>query len=187
MLRAVSSMPLKRELVWATAASAALLLATKPASAEPFTKEQVQLALGVAYGVYLGEAAQEIPSPYGFGIGARAGYTLGLGIYFGGEANYFFGASRRFPEYGDVEGKLALEDEEEVHVMRLAVGFAELAVVEATRVVVEALDGEGATDERLLEAMLAEGETALLVLEGARPSGGEEDDGAQACSAALLR
>jgi len=75
---------------------------------EPFTRDQVQLAAAFAYGVYVGDASDVIPSPYGVGLGARAGYTLGPSIYAGAEANYFFGASRSFPEYGDVEGSLKI-------------------------------------------------------------------------------
>lgn len=79
-----------------------------PASAEPFTRERVQLAAALAYGVYAGEAADVIPSPYGVGLGARAGYTSWPRIYVGAEGNYFFGANRSFPEYGDVEGSLKI-------------------------------------------------------------------------------
>ena len=76
----------------------------------------------------------------------------------------------------DRDEPLESEDEEDFGVLRLAVGFAEVAVVEATRAVVEALDGELVTDERLLEAMLAEGESALLGLEGGRPRCKDEDE-----------
>lgn len=62
-----------------------------------------------------------------------------------------------------VEGDV--DDEDERRVLRVAVGFDELAIVEASRVLVEGLDGEVATDESLLEAMLAEGESALRGLE----------------------
>src|SRR5688572_17977910 len=75
------------------------LLCAASASAEPFTRDQVQLAAAFAYGVYVGEASDVIPSPYGVGVGARAGYTLGPGLYAGAEGNYFFGANRSFPEY----------------------------------------------------------------------------------------
>jgi len=78
------------------------------ALAEPFTQNQVEVAAAVAYGVYVGEAADVIPSPYGVGLGGRAGYTLSVPIYVGAEANYFFGQKRSFPEYGDVEGSLSI-------------------------------------------------------------------------------
>lgn len=78
------------------------------AQAEPFTQDDVEVAAAVAYGVYVGEAADVIPSPYGVGLGARAGYTLPLPIYAGAETNYFFGQKRSFPEYGDVEGSLSI-------------------------------------------------------------------------------
>ncbi len=81
------------------------------------------------------------------------------------------------------------DEDEEDHVLRIAVGFDELAVVEATRVLVEGLDGELVTDERLLEAMLAEGESALAALErgGARGEGDDETEEARLRGAALRR
>lgn len=84
-----------------------LLALSASALAEPFTEQSPQAAAGVAYGLYVGEAAGEIPSPYGLGLAARAGYTLG-GAYLGAELNYFLGASQRFAEYGDVEGSLSI-------------------------------------------------------------------------------
>jgi hypothetical protein len=78
------------------------------ARAQPFTKQSPQLSAGLAYGLYVGEAADQIPSPYGLGVAARAGYTLAFPLYAGAELNYFFGASQRFPEYGDVEGSLSI-------------------------------------------------------------------------------
>ncbi|HEU5075613.1 MAG TPA: outer membrane beta-barrel protein [Polyangiaceae bacterium] len=97
-----------RATVLVLACTGGTLLPASPASAEPFTRERTQLAAALAYGVYAGEAADVIPSPYGVGLGARAGYTLGPRIYAGAEVNYFFGASRSFPEYGDVEGSLKI-------------------------------------------------------------------------------
>lgn len=97
-----------RTTVLALACAGGNLLFTSTARAEPFTRDQVQLAAAFAYGVYVGEASDVIPSPYGVGVGARAGYTFGPGLYAGAEGNYFFGASRSFPEYGDVEGSLKI-------------------------------------------------------------------------------
>ena len=78
------------------------------ALAEPFTQNRVEAAAAFAYGVYVGDAADVIPSPYGVGIGGRTGYTLSPSIYAGAEANYFFGQERSFPEYGDVSGSLSI-------------------------------------------------------------------------------
>jgi hypothetical protein len=72
-----------------------------------------------------------------------------------------------------VEGDV--DDEDERRVLRVGVGFDELAIVEASRVLVEGLDGEVATDERLLEAMLAEAESALLGLEPRGASSAADD------------
>lgn len=76
--------------------------------AEPHTARRVQLALAVDYGLYTGESGEVIPSPYGLGLGLKVGHTLDPGVYLGAESNYFFGASRRFPQYGDVEGSLRI-------------------------------------------------------------------------------
>ena len=78
------------------------------APAEPFTERRVGLGVGLDYGLYLGDAAEDIPTPYGLGLGARAGYTFDPNVYLGTELNYFFGASQRFPQYGDVEGSLRI-------------------------------------------------------------------------------
>ncbi len=88
------------------------------ALAEPFTERRVGLGAGLDYrlylgglylgGLYLGDAAGEIPAPYGLGLGARAGYTFDPNLYLGAKLNYFFGTSRRFPQYGDVEGSLRI-------------------------------------------------------------------------------
>jgi hypothetical protein len=76
-------------------------------------------------------------------------------------------------EGGDGSAVVGTEEEEgeDERVLRIGVGFNELAIVEATRILVERLDGEFVTDERLLEAMLGEGESALLALEKRRPNG----------------
>jgi hypothetical protein len=78
------------------------------ALAEPFTERRVGLGVGLDYGLYLGDAAHDIPTPYGLGLGARAGYTFDPNVFLGAELNYFFGASQRFPQYGDVEGSLRI-------------------------------------------------------------------------------
>ena len=83
-------------------------LAVPSAHAANFTESKAQLAATLDYGLYLGGAQEEIPSPFGLGLGTRAGYTLAPQLYLGGEANYFFGASRQFPEYGDVQGSLRI-------------------------------------------------------------------------------
>src|SRR5690606_10553506 len=76
--------------------------------AASFTESKAAVAGTLGYGLYLGGAEEEIPSPFGLGLGAKAGYTLASNLHLGSEVNYFFGASRRFPEYGDVEGSLRI-------------------------------------------------------------------------------
>ncbi|MFC1642951.1 outer membrane beta-barrel protein [Myxococcota bacterium] len=85
-----------------------LALATCAAAQVPFTEKQVQLSVGLSYGVYLGNTTEDIPTPYGLGLAAKGGFTFDPSVYLGGELNYFFGATRRFPEYGDVEGSLSV-------------------------------------------------------------------------------
>jgi len=97
-----------RATCFALACASAGVLVAVPARAEPFTHEQIQLAATIDYGLYVGDGADLIPSPYGVGIGGRAGYTLGPRVFVGTEANYFFGASQSFPEYGDVEASLRI-------------------------------------------------------------------------------
>lgn len=127
----------------------AQLSGARPARAEPFTERRAQGAAGVDYGLYVGEAADIVPSPYGLGIGTRAGYTLGPPVYVGVEAHYFFGASRSFPEYGDVEGSLSIAHAGveagydfallEALVLRPALGFGAARVTAHVRV--EGLEG----------------------------------------------
>lgn len=97
-----------QHLVVAAAAWGVCALALRAHADAPFTAQQVQLGAGLDYGLYLGEAADDIPTPYGLGINVRAGYTLEPRVYLGGELNYFFGASQDFPQYGDVEGSLSI-------------------------------------------------------------------------------
>lgn len=108
----IEASPAMRTTVLGLACAGASFVLTEPAFAEPFTRDTVQAAAAFAYGVYVGDAAGVIPSPYGVGVGVRAGYTLGHPsvprLYAGVEGNYFFGATRRFPEYGDVEGSLKI-------------------------------------------------------------------------------
>lgn len=121
-----------------------------PARAEPFTQEQVQLAAALDYGLYVGDAADLIPSPYGVGLGGRAGYTLGPRVFVGAEVNYFFGATQSFPEYGDVEGSLSILqygieagydlEVTQWFVVRPALGFGAARVTAVVRV--EGLSGD---------------------------------------------
>lgn len=86
-----------------TLAAAGLVFVAASAQAGPaFTERRMQLGGGLSYGLYLGDYADEIPTPYGLGAHVRAGYTLHPAVYLGAELNYFFGASQRFPDYGDV-------------------------------------------------------------------------------------
>ena len=91
-----------------TAACTVCTLALRAHAEAPFTEQQVQLGAGLDYGLYLGDAAEDIPTPYGLGVNVRAGYTLDPSVYLGGELNYFIGATQRFPQYGDVEGSLSV-------------------------------------------------------------------------------
>jgi hypothetical protein len=85
-----------------------LALAARAHAQTPFTEHRMQLGGGLDYGLYLNNMGEDIPTPYGLGFNARAGYTLKPNLYLGGELNYFLGATQRFPEYGDVEGSLSV-------------------------------------------------------------------------------
>lgn len=62
-----------------------------------------------------------------------------------------------------------LEDEDESpRTLRIRVSKEELLVVEASRRLIETLDGARPTDEHLLNALIGEGESALLDLAGRR-------------------
>ena len=98
-----------RTLPWTLSATAALCIPTLRASAsEGFTAGTIQLEGGLSYGVYLGEHADDIPTPYGLGVHAKSGYTFDLPVYLGAELNYFFGARQPVPGYQDVEGSLSI-------------------------------------------------------------------------------
>jgi hypothetical protein len=75
---------------------------------EAFTEATVQFEGGLSYGVYLGEHVNEIPTPYGVGAHAKAGYTFELPLYVGGEFTHFFGARQPIPGHQDVEGALSI-------------------------------------------------------------------------------
>lgn len=84
-------------------ATAVLLLATEVSAAEDrWTVGSVQLGVGPNYGFYIAED-EEIPDTRGPGAHLTAGYTLSMGMYLGGEVNYFVGRTETF-EY---EGVLA--------------------------------------------------------------------------------
>jgi opacity protein-like surface antigen len=97
-----------QHLACALAAAVAIVAGTARARAAPFTERRVGIGVGIDYGLYLGDAAGDIPTPYGLGLGVRSGYTFDPNVYLGAELNYFFGASQRFPQYGDVEGSLRI-------------------------------------------------------------------------------
>lgn len=81
-----------RHLVGGALAVGAFMLAPL-AHAQPFTQDAVQVTGGVTYGLYMGDDEGDPPNPYGLGLGAAVGYTLGPQIYLGGEFNYFLGGS----------------------------------------------------------------------------------------------
>ena len=57
-------------------------------AAEPFTKRQFPLSAHLGYG--FGDEQGDL-NPYGFGLGARGGYTFDMGLYLGGVLDVFFG------------------------------------------------------------------------------------------------
>jgi hypothetical protein len=98
-----------RSILWPLSAAVFFCATTRRASAsEALTAQTVQLEGGLSYGVYLGEHADEIPTPYGVGAHARAGYTFSLPLYLGGEFTHFFGARQPVHGYEDVEGALSV-------------------------------------------------------------------------------
>ncbi len=72
---------------------AGLAIAASASAAEPFTAGKIQAGGGLNYGIFMGDDDQDPPNPYGLGLGLGAGYTLGFGLYLGGEFNYFFGST----------------------------------------------------------------------------------------------
>lgn len=84
----------KRYVIGSAAAISALIFATTAHAEEPFTANKLQLGGGLNYGLYMGDDEGDPPNPYGLGLGVDLGYTLGPGVYLGGEFNYFFGGSK---------------------------------------------------------------------------------------------
>lgn len=60
------------------------------AQEEPFTRRTGQAGGQVMFGAYVGQGD---PNPYGFGLGAHAGYTFDFDLHLGGRFDYFFGGS----------------------------------------------------------------------------------------------
>jgi hypothetical protein len=80
--------------IFASTCGIALLFVTSPSRAErPFTEQKAQISGHVAYGVAMDDDDTYGLNPYGFGIGARGGYTFRPNIYVGGVFEYFFGES----------------------------------------------------------------------------------------------
>jgi hypothetical protein len=61
-----------------------------PARQGPHTAGALQFGLGFRYGAMLNDGE---PNPWGTGLGLNAGYTLPVGVYLGGNFEYFFGGS----------------------------------------------------------------------------------------------
>lgn len=84
---------LKQYVIGSAVALAALIAAAPAHAEEAFTANKFQIGGGLDYGVYMGDDEGDPPNPYGPGLGIDLGYTLGPGVYLGGEFNYFFGGS----------------------------------------------------------------------------------------------
>lgn len=67
---------------------------TATALERPFTQEKAQVSGHLGGGIYLGDGNL---NPYGFGLGARGGYTFNLPIYVGGLMDIFVGEKDSFP------------------------------------------------------------------------------------------
>src|SRR5690606_5628792 len=80
---------------WPTpATAAAVFLASATASAqEAATAGKPSVGAGIRYGLEMNEGDS---NPWGFGLGARGGYTLDFGLYVGGAFEYYFGDSEDF-------------------------------------------------------------------------------------------
>lgn len=95
---------LKRYVIGSAVALCALISATTAKAETPFTADKFQVGGGLNYGVFMGDDDGDPPNPYNFGLGLDAGYTLGAGVYLGGEFNYFFGGSEEASmPYGSAE------------------------------------------------------------------------------------
>jgi outer membrane autotransporter protein len=76
----------------------ALGLFTTAAQAErPFTEKKASLSGHLGYGIDLDDGNL---NPYGFGMGARGGYTFDPNIYVGGLFDFFFGESDTTSAFG---------------------------------------------------------------------------------------
>lgn len=84
----------KRHVVGGATVLAVLISATSAHAEEPFTANKFQAGGGLNYGIYMGDDDLDPPNPYGLGLGVDLGYTLGPGVYLGGEFNYFLGGSK---------------------------------------------------------------------------------------------
>jgi hypothetical protein len=75
-------------------------------AAEPaFTADAPQVGVGLGYGIFMGDDEGDPPNPYAFGLNARGGYTLGMGLYVGAALDYFLGSSdeQTVPFLGTIE------------------------------------------------------------------------------------
>jgi hypothetical protein len=84
---------LKRYVIGSATALCALISATTAKAETPFTADKIQVGGGLNYGIFMGDDEGDPPNPYNLGLGLDLGYTLGPGVYLGGEFNYFFGSS----------------------------------------------------------------------------------------------
>lgn len=92
-----------RPLAISGAVALGVLLPTRVSAAhERFNDRTLQFGIGPNYGYYVGED-EEIPDTRGPGVHLTSGYTLSMGMYVGGEFNYFVGST----ETVEYEGVLA--------------------------------------------------------------------------------
>jgi hypothetical protein len=79
---------MKRTILASTIAITLVCIGSTASAQEAFTRSKAQVSGNVALGAYMGDGDL---NPYGFGLGARAGYTLEPNVYLGGLFNFFFG------------------------------------------------------------------------------------------------
>jgi hypothetical protein len=72
--------------------SSVLCLSAAAHAEEAFTLEKPQVGIGLGYGLWAGEDIGDY-NPYGIGFAVHGGYTLPMGVFIGGNFDYFLGDS----------------------------------------------------------------------------------------------